>query len=66
MNPTAEDLHHGLDQLRLLASETDDPLAQRLVRDLIVETRGYAEGSRRASERQRGPSAASAPHGNEA
>jgi hypothetical protein len=37
MNPTAEDLHHRIDQLRLLASETDDPLAQRLVRDMIVE-----------------------------
>jgi hypothetical protein len=37
MNPTAEDLHHRIDQLRLLASETDDPLAGRLVRDLIVE-----------------------------
>jgi hypothetical protein len=37
MNPTAEDLHHRLDQLQLLASETDDPLAERLVRDLIVE-----------------------------
>jgi hypothetical protein len=37
MNPTAEDIHHRLDQLRLLASETDDPLAERLVRDLIVE-----------------------------
>jgi hypothetical protein len=37
MNPTAEDIHRRLDQLRLLASETDDPLAERLVRDLIVE-----------------------------
>ena len=37
MNPTAEDLHHRLDQLQLLASETDDPWAERLVRDLIVE-----------------------------
>ena len=26
-----------LDQLRLLASETDDPLAERFVRDLIME-----------------------------
>jgi hypothetical protein len=32
-----EDLHHRLHQLRFLASETDDPLAERLVRDLIVE-----------------------------
>jgi hypothetical protein len=37
MNPKPEDLHHQLDQLRLLATETDDPLAERLVRDLIVE-----------------------------
>jgi len=37
MDPTPEDLHHRLDQLRFLASETDDPLAERLVRDLIVE-----------------------------
>jgi hypothetical protein len=37
MDLTPEDLHHRLDQLRVLASETDDPLAQRLVRDLIVE-----------------------------
>jgi hypothetical protein len=32
-----EDLHHRLRQLRFLASETDDPSAARLVRDLIVE-----------------------------
>src|SRR5450432_2093572 len=37
MNPTAEDIHHRLDQLRLIASETNDPLAERLVLDLIVE-----------------------------
>jgi hypothetical protein len=37
MELTPEDLHHRLDQLRLLATETDDPLAERLVRDLIVE-----------------------------
>jgi hypothetical protein len=35
MDLTLEDLHHRLHQLRLL--ETDDPLAVRLVRDLIVE-----------------------------
>jgi hypothetical protein len=28
---------HRLDQLRFLATQTDDPLAERLVRDLIVE-----------------------------
>jgi hypothetical protein len=37
MDVTPQDLHHRLDQLRLLAAETDDPLAERLVRDLIVE-----------------------------
>jgi hypothetical protein len=35
MSEAPEDLHHRLDQLRLLASETDDPLAERLVRDMI-------------------------------
>jgi hypothetical protein len=33
----AQDLHHRLDQLRLLATETTDPLAERLVRDMIAE-----------------------------
>ena len=37
MNQAPEDLHHRLDQLRLLATETTDPLAQRLVRDMIAE-----------------------------
>ena len=37
MDLTPEDLHYRLDQLRFLASETDDPLAARLVQDLIVE-----------------------------
>jgi hypothetical protein len=37
MEQVQEDLHHRLHQLRFLASETDDPLAERLVRDLIVE-----------------------------
>jgi hypothetical protein len=37
MNEAPDDLHHRLDQLRLLATETTDPLAERLVRDLIVE-----------------------------
>lgn len=32
-----DDLHHRLHQLRLLAAESTDPLAQRLVQDLIVE-----------------------------
>jgi hypothetical protein len=37
MNEAPEDLHHRLDQLRLLAMETTDPLAERLVRDIIIE-----------------------------
>jgi hypothetical protein len=37
MSEAPEDLHHRLEQLRLLASETDDPLAERLVRDMIIE-----------------------------
>jgi hypothetical protein len=34
---TQEDLRHRLHQLQLLAAETNDLLAERLVRDLIVE-----------------------------
>jgi hypothetical protein len=63
MNLTAEDLHHRLDQLRLLASETDDPLAGRLVRDLIVELEDMLRATARPrakKSRQRGQSAASA------
>ena len=37
MNEAPEDLHYRLDQLRLLATETSDPLAERLVRDMIAE-----------------------------
>ncbi|XIA63312.1 hypothetical protein ACFIOY_29630 [Bradyrhizobium sp. TZ2] len=38
MNEAPEDLQHRLHQLRLLvATETTDPLAERLVRDMIVE-----------------------------
>jgi hypothetical protein len=37
MDLTLEDLRYRLDQLRLLVTETDDPLAERLVRGLIVE-----------------------------
>jgi hypothetical protein len=44
MSEAPEDLHHRLDQLRLLASETDDPLAERLVRDMIVELAKSADG----------------------
>ena len=37
MNEAPDDLHHRLDQLRLLATETTDPLAERLGRDMIAE-----------------------------
>jgi hypothetical protein len=37
MSEAPDDLHYRLDQLRLLGSETDDPLAERLVWDLIIE-----------------------------
>jgi hypothetical protein len=37
MNEAPEDLRYRLDQLRLLATETNDPLAERLVRDMIAE-----------------------------
>ena len=37
MDLAPEDLRHRLHQLRFLANETDDPLAERLVQDLIVE-----------------------------
>jgi hypothetical protein len=37
MNEAPEDLHHRLDQLQMLATETTDPLAERLVRDMIIE-----------------------------
>jgi SpoVK/Ycf46/Vps4 family AAA+-type ATPase len=37
MDLAPEDLRHRLHQLRSLATETDDPLAERLVWDLIVE-----------------------------
>lgn len=37
MDLAPEDLHYRLDQLRLLVTETNDPLAERLLRDLIVE-----------------------------
>ena len=40
MNEAPEDLHQLLDQLRLVATETADPLAERLVRDMIVELEG--------------------------
>jgi cytochrome c-type biogenesis protein CcmH/NrfG len=37
MNEAPDVLHHRLDQLRLLAMETTNPLAERLVRDMIAE-----------------------------
>ena len=51
MSEAPEDLHHRLDQLRLLASETDDPLAERLVRDMIIELESLLTGKlKRSSE----------------
>ena len=46
MNEAPEDLHHRLDQLRLLATETTDPLAERLVRAMIAEVRRAMSGRR--------------------
>jgi len=37
MDLAPDDLHHRLEQLRFLAAETTDSLAERLVQDLIVE-----------------------------
>jgi hypothetical protein len=37
MSLVSEDLRHRLHQLQLLAAETNDPLAERLVQELIVE-----------------------------
>jgi hypothetical protein len=37
MNEAPEDLHHRLHQLRLLETETTDPLAERLIRAMIAE-----------------------------
>jgi hypothetical protein len=52
MNETSEDLHHRVDQLRLLAMETTDPLAERLVRDIIAKLEDQLRAdSRRESDR---------------
>jgi nitrate reductase assembly molybdenum cofactor insertion protein NarJ len=37
MNEPPEYLHRRLNQLRLLATETTDPLAERLIRAMIAE-----------------------------
>ena len=51
MNEAPHDLHHRLDQLRLLASETTDPVAERLVRDMIAELEDRLRAdSKRASD----------------
>jgi hypothetical protein len=51
MNEAPEDLHQLLDQLRLLATETADPLAERLVRELIAELEDrLTDDSKRASD----------------
>jgi hypothetical protein len=61
MSEAPEDLHHRLDQLRLLASETVDPLAERLVRDMIIELEslltGNLEGPSEPNEEQPGAGA---------
>ena len=44
MNEAPEDIHHRLDQLRLLAMETTDPLTERLVLDLIAELEDQLTG----------------------
>ena len=50
MNEAPEDLHRLLDQLRLLATETTDPLAERLVRDLIVQLEDQLRLTKRQSD----------------
>jgi hypothetical protein len=51
MNEAPEDLHHRLGQLRFLATETTDPLAERLVRELIAELEDrLTDDSKRASD----------------
>jgi hypothetical protein len=51
MNEAPVGLHHRLDQLRLLATETTDPLAERLVRDMIAELEDQLTAeSKRASD----------------
>ena len=51
MNEAPEGFHHRLDQLRLLAAETTDPLAERLVRDMIVQLEEQLRAdSKRASD----------------
>ena len=52
MDLAPEDLRHRLHQLRLLATETDDPLAERLVRDLIVELEDRLTAEPSPSERR--------------
>ena len=61
MSEAPEDLHHRLDQLRILANETDDPLAERLVRDMIIELESLLTGNlRRPSEPNEGQPSAGA------
>jgi hypothetical protein len=51
MNEAPEDLRHRLEQLRLLATETTDLLAERLVRDMIAELEDRLRAdSKRASD----------------
>jgi hypothetical protein len=51
MNEAAEELHHRLNQLRLLAMETTHPLAELLVRDMIIELENQLRAeSKRAND----------------
>jgi hypothetical protein len=54
MDLTLEDLHHRLHQLRVLETETDDPLAERLVRALIVELEDLLTAVPRPEKNSRG------------
>jgi hypothetical protein len=46
MDATPEKLRHQLEQLRFLAGETTDPLAQRLMRDIIVQVENQLTATR--------------------
>ena len=51
MNEAPHDLHHRLDKLRLLVTQTTDPLAERLVREMIAELEDQLMAeSKRASD----------------
>ena len=52
MDLAPEDLRHRLHQLQFLATETDDPLAERLIQDLIVELEDRLTAEPSPSERR--------------